>query len=110
MRLQSDFALAHDPRTACTWQGFVNQQTNMANAFAAAMAKLSVVGQNSANFVDCSEVVPATTPQTKAAFFPATKSKNDLQLACNAPFPNLATAPGATQTIIPHCPDNEATC
>ncbi|KIJ50371.1 class II peroxidase [Sphaerobolus stellatus SS14] len=82
----------------------------MADAFAAAMAKLSVVGQNTAHFVDCSEVVPATKPQNAPAFFPATKSRRDLQLACPAPFPNLATAPGATQTIIPHCPDNEATC
>ncbi|KIJ33523.1 class II peroxidase [Sphaerobolus stellatus SS14] len=110
MRLQSDFALAHDSRTACTWQGFINNQNSMASAFAAAMAKLSVVGQNTAKFIDCSEVVPASLPQTKGAFFPATKSNRDLQLTCPNAFPNLPTASGTTQAIIPHCPNNLATC
>lgn len=34
MRLQSDFALARDPRTACTWQSFVNNQKLMSDSFA----------------------------------------------------------------------------
>ncbi|GJJ15783.1 54S ribosomal protein L12, mitochondrial [Clathrus columnatus] len=37
LRLQSDFALARDPRTACTWQGFINQQQAMSDAFAVAI-------------------------------------------------------------------------
>jgi len=112
MRLQSDFALARDPRTACTWQGFVNEQEKMANAFKAAMAKLAVVGQDTRNFVDCSEVVPTPVPAVnKPATFPATKTRQDVQQACFAsPFPNLRTDPGPSETIIPHCPDNQATC
>lgn len=58
IRLQSDFALARDPRTACTWQGFINQQQKMASAFAAAMAKLAVVGVDKSTLIDCSDVVP----------------------------------------------------
>jgi len=139
--------LTHRFPSACTWQGFVNQQTKMANAFKAAMAKLSVVGQtNTARFIDCSEVVPAAKPNTKPArfvsiflsysivptlplSFPATKTKADLQLSCASAFPNLATDPGAKETIIPyvylmllilrdnclttrfsHCPGGETTC
>ncbi|KIJ54718.1 class II peroxidase [Sphaerobolus stellatus SS14] len=70
-----------DPSVSvCTWQGFVNNQKSMASAFAAAMAKLSVLGQNTATFIDCSEVVPASLPQTKGAFFPATKSSRSSAL------------------------------
>jgi len=47
---------------ACTWQGFINQQQKMASAFQAAMAKLSVVGQDASNFIDCSEVIPTPVP------------------------------------------------
>ncbi|KAF8576337.1 class II peroxidase [Ramaria rubella] len=112
MRLQSDFAIARDPRTACQWQGFVNEQEKMSNAFKAAMAKLAVNGQNTKRFIDCSEVVPVPVPAARGgAFFPATKTKKDVQQACHAsPFPNLPTLPGATETIIPHCPDGETTC
>ena len=33
IRLQSDFAIAHDPRTACFWQDMINNQNLMMNAF-----------------------------------------------------------------------------
>lgn len=33
MRLQSDFAIARDPVTACFWQDLVDNQQKMANAF-----------------------------------------------------------------------------
>ncbi|KIJ56364.1 class II peroxidase [Sphaerobolus stellatus SS14] len=111
LRLESDFNLARDPRTACDWQGYIDQQESMSAAFAAAMAKLAVVGQNTRNFVDCSEVIPPATPAVKKhATYPATKSQKDIQQACPKPFPRLATDPGTTQPIIPHCPDNETTC
>ncbi|KAF8528404.1 manganese peroxidase [Hysterangium stoloniferum] len=101
-RLTSDFLLARDPETACTWQGFINEQEKMTSAFAAAMAKLAVVGQDTTNFVDCSEVIPAAIPFNKAATFPATKTIADVEQACAAsPFPSLATDPGATETLIP---------
>ena len=62
MRLQSDFALARDPRTACFWQGFVNQQEFMAQSFKSAFAKLATLGQNRNNLIDCSDVVPVPKP------------------------------------------------
>lgn len=58
MRLQSDFALARDPRTACEWQSMVGDQTLMMNNFKSAMAKLAVVGHNANDLIDCSEVIP----------------------------------------------------
>ncbi|GJJ15817.1 54S ribosomal protein L12, mitochondrial [Clathrus columnatus] len=107
LRLQSDFALARDPRTACTWQGFVNEQEKMMSAFKAAMAKLAVVAQDVSKLVDCTDVLPPATPPTgKPATFPATKSRADVQQACLIePFPHLTTDPGAVETLIPHCPD-----
>ena len=60
--IEPDRICGLDPRTACTWQGFVNEQEKMSAAFAKVMAKLAVVGQDTSNFVDCSEVVPAATP------------------------------------------------
>ena len=74
IRLQSDFALARDPRTACTWQGFINQQQKMADAFGRAMAKLAVVGVDKSTLVDCSEAIPwpkaaAWPPATYVSFY-----------------------------------------
>ena len=65
MRLQSDFLIARDPRTACTWQGFVNEQAKMSGAFQAAMAKLAVIGQDPNNLIDCSAVVPIPLPASR---------------------------------------------
>ncbi|KAJ6628150.1 manganese peroxidase [Mycena sp. CBHHK59/15] len=112
LRLESDFNLAHDPRTACFWQGFVNEQELMALSFKAAMAKLAVLGHTRSNLIDCSDVVPATvkTP-VKRASFPATKSAKDLQLSCEfLRFPTLTTDRGAQETLIPHCTDGGQDC
>ncbi|KAJ7094788.1 manganese peroxidase [Mycena epipterygia] len=112
LRLQSDFALARDSRTACFWQGFVNEQDLMTTSFKAAMAKLAILGHNRADLIDCSDVVPATvkTP-VKPASFPATKSAADLQLSCNStPFPSLTADPGSQETLIPHCADGGQDC
>lgn len=46
IRLQSDSELARDSRTACLWQANVNNQQHMMTSFAAAMAKLAVLGQD----------------------------------------------------------------
>ncbi|GJE89422.1 fungal class II heme-containing peroxidase [Phanerochaete sordida] len=56
-RLQSDYALAHDPRTAPTWKAFAEDPEEMKKRFADAMEKLSVVGQEGAALVDCSDVI-----------------------------------------------------
>ncbi|KAJ6576878.1 manganese peroxidase [Mycena vulgaris] len=114
LRLKSDFAVAHDPRTACYWQGFVNKQEFMAASFKAAMAKMAILGHNRKNLIDCSDVVPATveTPVKPARRvpFPATKSAKDLQLSCKQPFPSLTTDRGAQETLIPHCPTGGQNC
>lgn len=94
MRLQSDFALARDERTACFWQSFVNEQEFMAASFKSAMAKLAVLGHNREDLIDCSDVVPTPKPAVKTpATFPATTGPKDLQLTCNSlRFPNLPVA------------------
>ena len=53
-----DSQLARDSRTACEWQSFVNDHAKLQSAFAAAMAKLAVLGQDTSQMVDCSEVIP----------------------------------------------------
>jgi cytochrome c peroxidase len=67
IRLESDFNLARDARTACTWQSFVNEQEKMSNAFKAAMAKLAVIGHNREDLIDCSEAVPEPVPASRKA-------------------------------------------
>lgn len=106
MRLQSDFAFARDPRTACQWQSFINNQQLMMNAFKQSMAKMATLGQNTARLCDCSEVIPTPkAPVAKPATYPATKSFRDVQQAClTTPFPTLKTDPGPA-TQIPACPD-----
>lgn len=133
LRLQSDFVLSRDPRTACFWQGFVNEQQFMMTSFKNAMAKLAVLGNNRNKLVDCSDVVPQTRGAVnKPATFPATKSAKDLQLTCKNRFPTLRTdrkrfiiifgfgvsvdmyisfpSAGATETPIPHCPNGGQNC
>ncbi|PSR99454.1 hypothetical protein PHLCEN_2v4133 [Hermanssonia centrifuga] len=94
LRLQSDFALARDERTACIWQSFINEPEFMAASFKSAMAKLAVLGHNRNSLIDCSDVVPVPKAAVKTpATFPATKTKADLELSCKSlKFPNLATA------------------
>ncbi|KAA1472888.1 manganese peroxidase 2 [Dentipellis sp. KUC8613] len=102
IRLQSDSELARDSRTACLWQGFVNQQSKMQSAFKSAMAKLAVVGHNTADMVDCSEVIPAGKPVTSTAHFPAGLSNADIEQACaSTPFPTLPTDPGPVTSVAP---------
>ncbi|PPQ74381.1 hypothetical protein CVT26_000683 [Gymnopilus dilepis] len=101
MRLQSDFAISQDPRTACFWQAMINNQQLMMAEFKAAMAKLQVLGQPR-TLIDCSDVVPVPKPFTSAIKFPASFSRKDVQIACpELPFPNLATVAGPAPTIPP---------
>ncbi|PPQ68182.1 hypothetical protein CVT24_005069 [Panaeolus cyanescens] len=103
MRLQSDFALARDDRTACFWQDMVNNQEHMMSAFATVMAKLQVLGQDTTQLIDCSDVVPV--PQVLAnpnIEFPPTFGTADLELNCpSLTFPSLATAAGPAPTVLP---------
>lgn len=102
LRLQSDSELARDSRTACLWQANVNDQQHMMSSFAAAMAKLSVLGQDTSKMVDCSDVIPVPKPFTKTATFPAGLSNADIEQACaSTPFPTLATDPGPATSVAP---------
>ena len=102
MRLQSDFVLSRDPRTACFWQAMVNNQQFMMSEFKAAMAKMQVLGQDTKKLVDCSDVIPVPQTFTKAIEFPPTFSAADLELACpQLRFPTLATAPGPAISVAP---------
>lgn len=102
MRLQSDSELARDSRTACLWQANVNNQQHMMSSFAAAMAKLAVLGQDANKMVDCSDVLPRVKPFTKAATFPAGLSHADVQQACaTSAFPTLRTDPGPVTSVAP---------
>ena len=56
VRILSDNTFAHDDCTSCKWQSFIEDQDGMRSEFAAAWAKLSLLGQPS-DLVDCSEVI-----------------------------------------------------
>lgn len=97
IRLQSDADIARDPRTACTWQSFVENQDAMRSAFAAAMVKMSILGHNKEDLIDCSEVIPNVKPNNAAPYFPGTLTINDVEAACDAtPFPTLTQNPAVT--------------
>jgi len=103
MRLQSDFAIAHDSQTACAWQDMINNQNLMMNNFKTAMAKLAVTGQNVGKLIDCSEAIPVPKPPVgKATTFPAGTGPKLVQQSCPKPFPVLKTDPGKPTTI-PEC-------
>ncbi|KAH8113582.1 manganese peroxidase 3 [Phellopilus nigrolimitatus] len=107
MRLQSDFALARDNRTACEWQSMVDNQKLMMENFRSAMIKLSNTGQNLDELVDCSELIPEPQPPVaKPATFPAGTSSSDLQQVCPSAFPALSADTGSA-TQIPECPDGD---
>lgn len=100
MRLQSDFELAQDSRTACEWQSFVSaypllpfappgfsnripdNQDKIKTAFAAAFAKMATLGNDRSQMVDCSEVLPRVSTATlPPAHLPAGKTLADVQQA-----------------------------
>ncbi|KJA19705.1 class II peroxidase [Hypholoma sublateritium FD-334 SS-4] len=103
VRLQSDGLLARDPRTACTWQSFVNQQSQLSTAFGQGVTKLSLLGQTASKLVDCSEVIPKAIAFTGgAATLPPGQTLQDIQASCpTAAFPKLATQPGPATTVSP---------
>ncbi|KAF8184680.1 manganese peroxidase 1 [Pholiota molesta] len=87
MRLQSDFVISQDSRTACFWQAMVNNESRMTTQFKAAMAKLQVLGQR--NLVDCSDVIPVPASFAGPIKFPATFAREDVMIAC----PELPSPP-----------------
>jgi manganese peroxidase len=75
------YQLARDPRTACEWQSMVANQAKMQSTFKAAMKKLSLLGQNERNLIDCSEVIPVPKRVTTTPHLPAGSSRRDVQQA-----------------------------
>jgi len=51
----------------------------MTNSFVAAMAKLSVLGQDPKTLIDCSDVIPVPKPFTGTAHLPAGSKLQDIQ-------------------------------
>lgn len=101
-RLQSDFAISRDSRTACEWQSLVSaypgplqftlhcfilkfflaDHSSMVSKFETVMAKLAVVGQNPNALLDCSDVIPVpSAAKVQTGSFPPGKSKTDVQSA-----------------------------
>ncbi|KAJ7837997.1 heme peroxidase [Mycena olivaceomarginata] len=101
-RLQSDFAIARDPRMACEWQSFIGNHATMTTKFRAAMAKMATLGQNRNSLTDCSDVIPVPKTLTTKLFLPAGKTHKDVQVACHAtPFPVLTAQPGPATSVAP---------
>ncbi|KAF8881775.1 fungal versatile peroxidase from pleurotus Eryngii [Infundibulicybe gibba] len=99
-RLQSDFEISRDPRTACEWQSFVNNQVKMQTDFKAAMRKLSLLGQDENRMIDCSEVIPVPPVLTTKPHLPAGKTRADIQAACIfSPFPAITAQAGPATTV-----------
>lgn len=53
----------------------------MQSEFKAAMAKLAVLGQDTSQMVDCSEVIPVPPPFTGSVVFPPSLSNKDIEQA-----------------------------
>ncbi|KAK7688317.1 Manganese peroxidase 3 [Cerrena zonata] len=102
-RLQSDFEIARDARTACEWQSFITNHNSMVTKFEAVMSKLAVLGHNPRTLVDCSEVIPVPSKaKTQVAKLPAGKTLRDIEAACRAtPFPVISADPGPATTVAP---------
>jgi manganese peroxidase len=103
IRLLSDFELARDHRTACTWQSFALNHTTMINAFSAAFFKMGLIGQgNNTNLIDCSFVIPQPPALDDVIKFPPQEFLVDIDQSCgDMAFPNLSTVPGPALNVSP---------
>jgi cytochrome c peroxidase len=103
IRLQSDFELARDSRTACFWQDFALNHQLMIEKFSAAFFKMGLLGQaNNKNLIDCSSVIPEPPALHDVIEFPPQEFLRDVDQSCaQTPFPNLRTAPGPALTVAP---------
>ncbi|KAK7688385.1 hypothetical protein QCA50_008758 [Cerrena zonata] len=101
-RIQSDVLLARDPRSACEWQSMIAHHEVMIAKFERVMAKLTALGQNMEELVDCTDVIPIPSKLSRQARLPAGKTMSDVEPACaSIPFPSLYTAPGPIRTLAP---------
>ncbi|KAG5220117.1 MnP-short, short manganese peroxidase [Salix suchowensis] len=100
IRIQSDFLLARDSRTACRWQSFIGMlsmrsaildvlnfailanERLMVSRFEKAMSKLATLGQVRSRLTDCSDVIPVPQGRlTKPVTIPAGRSMADVEAA-----------------------------
>ncbi|KXN90157.1 Versatile peroxidase VPL1 [Leucoagaricus sp. SymC.cos] len=95
IRIASDQGLARDQRTACDWTDFALDQAKMSQEFGNAMLKLSLLGQDKNQMIDCSDVIPQPKSLDSGVkpHLPAGLSNNDLELTCKQPFPTLSSDP-----------------
>ncbi|KAI0686107.1 manganese peroxidase [Cytidiella melzeri] len=108
LRLQSDYELARDPRTSCTWQSYIStvprythsfsrvsqlthasnpvaNQEKMNRDFVQVMSKVSTLGQDMSKLVDCSDVIPipkALPRGRRSAALPPGKRMSDVETSC----------------------------
>jgi len=103
IRLQSDFELARDPRTACTWQSFALDHQLMIDSFSAAFFKMGLIGQaGNKKLIDCSSVIPQPPALKDVIEFPPGQFVQDIDQSCHHPeFPKLPTAPGPPLDVSP---------
>nr|P11543.1 RecName: Full=Ligninase LG5; AltName: Full=Diarylpropane peroxidase; AltName: Full=Lignin peroxidase; Flags: Precursor [Phanerodontia chrysosporium]AAA33734.1 ligninase precursor [Phanerodontia chrysosporium]AAA33739.1 lignin peroxidase precursor [Phanerodontia chrysosporium]CAA39033.1 lignin peroxidase [Phanerodontia chrysosporium] len=104
MRLQSDFLIARDARTACEWQSFVNNQSKLVSDFQFIFLALTQLGQDPDAMTDCSAVIPISKPAPNNtpgfSFFPPGMTMDDVEQACaETPFPTLSTLPGPATSV-----------
>lgn len=67
----------------------------MVTAFEQAMAKMSVLGNDVSQLIDCSEVIPVPSTTVDSPHLPAGKSLADIEASCSeTPFPSLSADPG----------------
>ncbi|KAI0061053.1 manganese peroxidase isozyme precursor [Artomyces pyxidatus] len=110
-RLQSDFEISRDSRSACEWQSNILNHNQMVSKFESVMKRLATVGHNPADLIDCSEVIPIPKPANfGAATLPAGSSLSDIDASCAAtPFPTLKTDPGPATSVaaVPPADDDD---
>jgi manganese peroxidase len=68
----------------------VDQEAHMMSAFAAAMAKVAVLGQKKRDLIDCSDVIPIPKPFTGKAHLPAGSKLKDIQVSVGTEILNTA--------------------
>jgi cytochrome c peroxidase len=102
IRLLSDFEVARDPRTACTWQAYALDHQLMIDSFGAAFFKMGLLGQaRNPKLIDCSPIIPAPALIVDKIEFPPQQFLKDIDQSCIIPFPNLPTAPGPALNVSP---------
>ncbi|KAK7063367.1 peroxidase [Favolaschia claudopus] len=102
MRLQSDHLMARDPETNCAWQSFAGNLPAVQSAFTSAFNRMSVIGHNPADLIDCSDVIPGALPLPRNAgpHLPAGQTQSDIEQACaTKAFPTFTAQPGPATTV-----------